>query len=236
MTYESPNAGAFVNGPVIHHFEEFGLRAYRPDQRTFLRRNPLDSCKSMPLDACYLATDGGGAEDTPGYLALEAYDALEFYAESTPVWWIPGRLYDLRETWATFYLKAVTPITVADGFTPHLFIAAYVPHSRATTLHLSAWYLRAPLQVGAGAWASNEVFLSTDERDWVNYTSNPLHEGLDVALGQCGFIGWMYTRGKDFRGVQATGTIGWDEFCFNLTAADLAARRAGQPLAHALVF
>ena len=30
--YEAPNAGAFVNGPVVHHFEDFGLRAYRPEQ------------------------------------------------------------------------------------------------------------------------------------------------------------------------------------------------------------
>src|SRR5262249_41637823 len=72
--YEQPNGAAFVDGPVIHHFEEFGLRAYRPDGR-YLRLLPLDSCKAMPLDACYLATEGGGALGTSGYLALEAYDA-----------------------------------------------------------------------------------------------------------------------------------------------------------------
>ncbi len=115
--YEAPNAAAYGNGPVVHHFEDFGLRAYRPDSRS-LRRYPLDSCKSMPLDACYLATEGGGAEGTTGYLALEAYDAFEFYAESTPVWWIPGRLFDLRNTWATFYLKEIEPITVAPGYAP----------------------------------------------------------------------------------------------------------------------
>lgn len=87
--HEAPNAAAYVNGPVVHQFEDFGLRAYRSDSRS-LRRYPLNSCKSMPLDACYLATTGGGAEDTTGYLALEAYDAFEFYAESTPVWRIPG--------------------------------------------------------------------------------------------------------------------------------------------------
>ncbi len=234
--YESPNASAFVNGPVVHHFEEFGLRAYRPDDRSYLRRSPLDSCKSMPLDACYLATEGGGAEGTPGYLALEAYDAFEFYAESTPVWWIPGRLYDLRNTWSTFYLKEIAPITVAEGFTPHLFIAAYVPHTRAANMHLSAWYLKETLAVGKDDWAYNEVLLTTDADKWVNYTSNPPEDTLDLALGQCGFIGWMYMKDKLFRGVQATGTMGWDEFKFNLTDADLAAARAGQELPHALVF
>jgi hypothetical protein len=234
--YEAPNAGAFVNGPVVHHFEEFGLRAYRPDCRPYLRRYPLDSCKALPLDACYLATEGGGAEGTRGYLALEAYDAFEFYAESTPVWWIPGRLFDLRDTWATCYLKEITPITVADGFAPHLFIAAYVPHTRASNMRLSAWYLKEPLVVGKDDWAYNEVYLTTDASKWVNYTTNPPEDTLDLALGQCGFIGWMFTKEKLFRGVQATGTMGWDEFTFNLTAADLAASRASQDLSQALVF
>jgi hypothetical protein len=233
--YEKPNANAFVDGPVIHQFEEPGLRAYRPDSR-YLRSLPLDTCKAMPLDACYLATEGGGAAGTPGYLALEAYDAFEFYAESTPVWWIPGRLFDLRNTWTTFHLKEITPITVAPGYQPHLFIAAYVPHSRAPNVHLSAWYMQERLKVGHGAWAYNEVFLTTDPTKWLNYTRNPAEDGgLDAALGQCGFIGWMYMNGLNFRGVQATGTIGWDEFTFNLTESDLATRRSGGTCEHALV-
>ena len=32
------------------------------------------------------------------------------------------------------------------------------------------------------------------------------------------------------------GTMGWDEFKFNLTADDLAASRAGKELPHALMF
>jgi len=32
--YEAPNASAFANGPVVHHFKDFGLRAYRPDARS----------------------------------------------------------------------------------------------------------------------------------------------------------------------------------------------------------
>lgn len=234
--YEAPNAGAFVNGPVVHHFEEFGLRAYRPDSGRYLRKYPLDSCKAMPLDACYLATEGGGAAGTPGYLALEAFDAFEFYAESTPVWWIPGRLYDLRDTWSTFYLKEVEPLTVAEGFAPHLFIAAYVPHSRKLPRRLAGWYLKEPLIVGKGEWAYNEVLLTTDVSKWVNYNQNPPEDTLDMALGQCGFIGWMYLRGNDFRGVQATGIMGWDEFRFNLTADDLPEARAGRDSPRALVF
>jgi hypothetical protein len=233
--YEKPNAGAFVDGLVIHHFEAPGLRAYRPDSR-YLRAQPLDTCKAMPLDACYLATEGGGAEGSSGYLALEAYDACEFYAESTPVWWVPGRLYDLRDTWATFYLKEITPVTVAPGFAPHLFIAAYVPHSRAPNVHLSAWYLKEQLQVGTNEWAYNEIRLTTDPTRWVNYSNNPPEEGLDLALGQCGFIGWMYTNGMNFRGVQATGTMGWDEFQFNLKAADREAIHTGKMIEQALVF
>ena len=233
--YESPNAGAYVNGPVVHHFEEFGLRAYRPDSH-YLRRYPLDSCKAMPLDACYLATAGGGAAGTPGYLALEAYDAFEFYAESTPAWWTPGRLFDLRDTWATFYLKAIAPITVAEGFAPHLFIAAYMPHGRARPRWLSGWYLKEPLVVGTDDWAYNEVCLTTDASRWIDYNQNPPELTLDLALAQCGFIGWMYLKGRRLRGVQATGIMGWDEFRFNLTAADLPAARAGVDPAHALVF
>ena len=61
----------------------------------------------------WLATEGGGAEGPAGYLAHTAKDSDEFYNESTPTWWIPGRYYDLRDTWSTFYLKEIEPITVA---------------------------------------------------------------------------------------------------------------------------
>src|SRR5437879_6951924 len=101
---EKLNPSAHVDGPVVHHFDRPGLRARRPDSR-YMSYYPLDYCKSIPLDACYLATEGGGAAGTPGYLALEAYHSIQFYCESTPAWWIPGRLYDLRNTWATMYLK-----------------------------------------------------------------------------------------------------------------------------------
>lgn len=40
----------------------------------------------------------------------------------------------------------------------------------------------------------------------------------------------MYLNRMSFRGVQATGTMGWDEFRFNLKAADHEAIQAGQTL------
>lgn len=102
-------------------------------------------------------------------------------------------------------------------------------------MHLSAWYLRDELTIGKGDWAYNEVFLPTDASKWVNYTSNPLKVTIDQALGQCGFIGWIYMKEKHFRGVQATGTMGWDEFKFNLTSDDRAASRTGKGLQCALI-
>ena len=90
--------------------------------------------------------------------------------------------------------------------------------------------------MGRGEWAYNEVLLTTDEGSWVNYTPNPPEDTLDLALGQCGFIGWMYMNDRHFRGVQATGTMGWDEFTFNLKESDLATVRAGRDIPHALVF
>src|ERR1700674_3899543 len=133
--YELPNERAFVDGPVIHHFDEHSWRGVRPRRRgpdgqpigEDLKRNPLDIVKAEPLDECYLGTEGGGAESTPGYLGLDGVDADSFYAESAPIWWTPARMFDLRDTWTTFYLKEVKPISVALGYEPHLFVAAYLP-------------------------------------------------------------------------------------------------------------
>jgi hypothetical protein len=233
--FDAPNADAFHNGPVIHHFEDFGLRGYRGDAR-YMRHNPIDTLKTMPLDWVYFATEGGGANGTPGYVALEAYDAQEFYAESTPIWWIPGRTFDLRNTWTTFYLKALQPITVAPGYEPYLFIAAYIPASRSPKVHLSCWYLTEPLKVGQDEWAYNELLLTTDQSKWINYTRNPASDGgIEIPLGQCGYIGWMYLNDHEFRNVRATGVMGWDEFAFNLHDDDLAEWKAGRIPEHSLV-
>ena len=34
-----------------------------------------------------------GAAGSAGYMALEGFDAYEFYAESTPVWWIRSSIW-----------------------------------------------------------------------------------------------------------------------------------------------
>ncbi len=220
--------------PVIHHFDERSWRVWRPGCEE-LREHPTEYLASQaPLDRLYLATDGGGALGTLGYVAVPAHDADQFYAESTPIWWVPSRIYDLRDTWASFYLKAITRIEVADGYTPHLFIAATFPDPQADRgFSIDGWYLARPLEVGQGTWAYNEMHLANDPAQWVQYVDMP--RTLDWTLGHCGFIGWMYRKGKNSRGVAANGTMGWDEFCFNLRQGDLAAVRAGQAPQHARV-
>jgi len=156
-----PNAHLFVDGPVIHHFEQPGWRASRPSSKD-MQEHPYDSCASQaPLDAFRLATGG-----TPGYLVQDAVDADQFYAESTPTWWIPGRYYDLRNAWTTFYLKEIAPISVAPGFQPRLFVAAYMPKGTLPRVRGSGWFLKEPLTVSRGEWAYNEIFLTTDRARW----------------------------------------------------------------------
>ena len=243
--YELPNERAFVDGPVIHHFDEHSWRGVRPRRRgpdgqpigEDLKRNPLDIAKAEPLDECYLGTEGGGAESTPGYLGLDGVDADTFYAESAPIWWTPARMFDLRDTWTTFYLKEVKPISVALGYEPHLFVAAYLPDNHPPRVRISCWVQKEVLRVGKGEWAFNEVKISTDESKWINYhTENNGGDTLDLVLGKCQFIGWMYTKGAEYNGVHATGTMGWDEFKFNLKEPDLQAIRAGREFSNALVF
>jgi hypothetical protein len=218
--------------PVVHHFDEPSWRAWRPGFAT-LQEHPSEILASQaPLDQLYLATDGG-ALGTPGYVALPGHDADQFYAESTPIWWVPPRLYDLRDTWAAFYLKAVTPIRVAAGYSPHLFIAATFPDPGvARGFSIDGWFLATSLEVGQGEWTYNEVHLANDPNEWVHYVDQP--RTLDWTLGHCGFIGWMYLSDKNFRGVRANGTMGWDEFCFNLRERDLPRVRDGHAPEHAL--
>jgi hypothetical protein len=235
-----PNAGVFVDGPVVHHFDQCGWRGYRPGAQE-MKQKPWDICKGgdVPLDPMWLATEGGGAEGTPGYLAHAGHDDDEFYNESTPTWWIPGRYYDLRDTWCTFYLKEIEPITVASGYKPCLFLAAYMPRGLPRPNHrLSCWYLPEPLQVGKGEWAYNEIHLANDPSRWITYYSIDAADTLDAVLAHCGFIGWMYLNDAiedhPYRGVNATGVLGWDEMRYNLKAADLEDLRAGRPLKNAL--
>jgi hypothetical protein len=228
-----PAVGAFANRPVVHHFDDRSWRSYRPGCSE-LQEHPSEILASQsPLDHVFLATESGGALGTSGYAALPGVDADQFYAESTPIWWIPARIYDLRDTWATFYLKEIAPLTVAPGYEPHLFIAANVPTAEvARGFAIDGWYVRAALTVGKGDWAYNEVFLANDPAAWVHYVDRT--DTLEWTLGHCGYVGWMYLKDKDFRGVHATGVLGWDELCFNLGPGDLERVRAGLPLANAL--
>ena len=57
------------------------------------------------------------------FLALCGAGSAEFYVEACPVWERPRRVFDLRNTLTSFYLKAITPIAVNPGYRPHLFIA-----------------------------------------------------------------------------------------------------------------
>ena len=109
--------------------------------------------KAMGLETCM----------TLGMLTRDQADRL--YNESTPTWWIPGRYYDLRDTWCTFYLKEIEPITVSPGFTPHLFTCAYLPGGiPGPDARLCCWHVAEPLTIGKGEWAYNEVFVANEYR------------------------------------------------------------------------
>ena len=231
-TYALPSETAYHDGPAVLHFERPGTRSTRPDWRA-TPYSPIDSCKVMPLDWCYLSTEGGGAAGSQGYLRLEAYNAFEFYAEAAPVWWVPGRLFDLRDTWTTFYLKQIEPITVEPGWQPQIFIAATMPPGDKPA-RLSGWYMKDTLDMGSGDWTYNEVLLTNDPSKWENYSNNPPEDTLDLALATCGFLGWGYRNGNIGRGAQAWGVVGWDEFWFNLKESDLRRLKSGLPVEHVL--
>lgn len=193
---------------AVHHgFDRPSQRALRPGF-DYLKRTPSEGWASQsPLDRMYLATEGGGADGTPGYLALPGDDADEFYAESTPYWWVPSRAFDLRGTRVRFYLKEVKPITVAAGFEPRLFVADYVEGGGYGTS-----ILKEPLRVGRGEWAPNEVELRAAADLWVENARRP----IGVVLSQVGFIGVAYHNLTTSRGTHARGVLGIDEFRFNL--------------------
>ena len=161
-----------------------------------------------PLNTIYQSARGGGANGSPGYLALPGQDSDQFYAESTPAWWTHRTAFDVRGTYATFYLKEIEPISVAEGYRPHLFIAEMIPGDPIT-----GWYAKTPLTVGASHWALNEVLLLNDEQLWLRYAGE---RSLDQVLTRTGFIGVMYLNGVEFRGVGANGVLGIDEFTYHL--------------------
>lgn len=169
-----------------------------------------------PMSFFQLATDGGGAEGTPGYLALPGSDSDEFYIEVTPVWWTPSVVFDLRKTAVSFYLKEITPLSVAPGYMPYLFVAQYV----ADTRYITGWYLPSPLNIGKDEWEYNRIVLRPDS-EWRNYAcAHPdVRPSIDTVLSRCGFLGVMYFKDGKYRGVRATGVLGIDEFRFNEAAS-----------------
>ena len=173
-----------------------------------------------PLNAVYQTSAGGGAEGTPGYLALPGAQADQFYVGATPVWHRPREVFDLRDTRASFYLKAITPIQVTEGYAPHLFIADVVFEDDVEYRHnITGWFIRQSLKVEA-AWTFNQVDLLNDEGLWTRYSEagvpNQGDRSLDRVLSRVGFIGVMYIFGKHFKGVNARGILGLDEFKYNI--------------------
>ena len=114
----------------------------------------------------------------------------------------------------SFDLKAVAKITVADGYAPYLFIAAYIEDTK----YLTCWRQTREVEVGVD-WQLNRIAVRADESEWLNYgCSHPdQRPDLDYALSHCGFIGVMYQKGKEFRQVHASGVLGLDELRYNIS-------------------
>lgn len=167
-----------------------------------------DYASQSPLNAFYLDTKGGGACGTKSYLALPGNHSDQFYAEASPIWERPRLTHDLRDTRATFYLKALSPITVNDGYKPYLFIDDWDDNDKT----LCGWYQHEPLTVGDD-WTLNTVDLVNDESKWTRYSNT---RPLDTVLSRVGFIGVMYLSGIDYKNVNACGILGIDEFTFDL--------------------
>ena len=133
---------------------------------------------------------------------------------STPVWWTPSTTFDLRDTTATFYLKELEKITVAEGYAPYVFIAAYIDDTR----YLTTWRQLQEVSIGVGEWEFNRIALRVEASQWLNYacTHPDRRPGLDYALSHCGFFGIMYQNGPEFRRVHASGVLGLDELRYNM--------------------
>jgi hypothetical protein len=202
---------------MIHHdFEftpaEFEARKARPE------RLPIDAtvdwtgeyASQSPLNAMTIETHGGGAAGTKSYLALHGNNSAQFYCEATPWWYRPRQVLDLRNTRATLYLKAITPITVNPGYQPYLFIDDYCEVARS----YCGWYLNQLLQVG-NDWVRNDLILPNDPALWTRYSEA---RSLDTVLSRVGFIGVAYARRHTATGsgVGATGVLGLDEFTYDV--------------------
>jgi hypothetical protein len=161
-------------------------------------------------DAMQQVTEAGGAEGTRGYLVLRGEDADQFHAASAPEMWRPRKSLDLRDTCVTLYLREIEPISVAEGYEPHLFITSSHPRFGS-----AGWYLKERLVVGGETWTFNHVHLLTKESLWGNYRQGTTQR-LDPYLARVGCIGVMYLKGDSLRGAQATGALGIDEVRYGM--------------------
>ena len=195
---------------IIHHNFEMSVKEFEskkawPISGTHDWKGEYAS--QSPLNAMYVTHEGGGADGTPGYLALPGANANEFYAEASPRWYRPRQCLDLRNTRTSLYLKAITAIHVNEGYHPYLFIDDYQEEN-----NYCGWYVKKPLLVGE-AWTFNQVDLLNDEKIWTRYSGD---RSIDHVLSHVGFIGVMYLRGINPKGVNARGILGIDEFKYNI--------------------
>ena len=194
---------------IVYHGFEMSPAAFHD-----LKARPLpggwrgEYASQSPLNAHYVTRGGGGAEGTAGYLALPGSHADQFYAEATPQWYASPQALDLRDTRVSLWLKAVTPIRVAPGYRPHLFIDDFDDPNHS----YCGWYVTEPLRVGVD-WLLNDVDLRNDPSLWTRYSEN---REIDTVLARVGFIGVMYLNGTAFRGVDACGILGIDELRYGM--------------------
>lgn len=203
---------------VLHDFEmtaqQFEARKARPTPGKSAGYWQGDFASQSPLNSMHVVNRGraDGANGTDGYLALPGANADQFYAEASPIWERPSTTYDLRDTLASMFLKAITPIVVNGGYEPHLFVVQFDPKDDS----LCGWYVTEPLKVGED-WTLNAVGLVNDESLWTRYSNT---RSLDVVLSRVGFIGVMYFRDAVFKGVNARGILGIDELKFDMPLRD----------------
>ena len=118
------------------------------------------------------------------------------------------------DTITSFYLKELEKITVADGYAPHLFVAAYIEDTR----YLTCWRQVREVKIGADDWESNRIVIRVDSSEWINYACSHPDQlpDLDYVLSRCGFIGVMYQKDSEFRQAHASGVLRLDELRYNI--------------------
>ena len=202
---------------MIHHDFEMSPEAFEAEKAWPIKgtRDWKGAFASQsPLNRMHVVADGRGANGTAGYLALVGEASDQFYAEATPRWHRPREALDLRDTRASVSLKAITPIRVNAGYTPHLFVADY---DEATHTYCG-WRHRQVLEVG-DEWTLNTIELADDETRW-SFRDRSVtvqgHRPLGAVLSRVGFIGIIYHRDGAHTGVGATGVLGIDEFCYGM--------------------